>query len=166
MAEDGSTSPSRPLPRGRSQTNTSTEESSGTSCRSPRVGGDSQSTCRFSHDLDLESLRQILCRISRAMLSESEVREPCRRLELEPRRCRFRSREARRRICLSTPTSSSSTLCWMPDEVSMYLQSREAASALPSATQEGHSDLTNHDLDSEIERYGNQFDAILSTDSI
>lgn len=37
------------------------------------------------------------------------------------------------RTCFSTPTSSSSTLCWMPLEVSMNLQSRDAANCLPSA---------------------------------
>lgn len=88
-------------------------------------------TCRFSQLLDLPSVRHILCSISRAMLSESEVLEPCSRLT--PRRARFLSRVSRSRICFSTPTSSSSTLCWIPLDVSMNLQSLEAARALPSA---------------------------------
>ena len=37
------------------------------------------------------------------------------------------------RICVRTPTRSSSTLWLMPTEVSMYLQSNEVAMSLPSA---------------------------------
>lgn len=88
-------------------------------------------TWRFSQLLDLPSVRHILCRISRAMLSESEVLEPCNRLT--PRRALFLSRVSRSRICFKTPTSSSSTLCWIPLDVSMNLQSLDAANALPSA---------------------------------
>ena len=35
-------------------------------------------------------------------------------------------------ICLRTPTNNSSTLCWMPAEVSMNLASHDLASFLPS----------------------------------
>lgn len=87
-------------------------------------------TWRFSQDLDFPSVRHILCRISRAMLSESDVLEPWSRFT--PLRARFLSRVSRSRICFNTPTNSSSTLCCMPLEVSMNLQSRDAARAFPS----------------------------------
>ena len=37
------------------------------------------------------------------------------------------------RICLRTPTSSSSTLCWRPTDVSMNLASQLLANSLPSS---------------------------------
>ena len=40
------------------------------------------------------------------------------------------------RICLTIPTKSSSTLCWIPAEVSMNLASHEAAIRFPSVLQE------------------------------
>lgn len=45
----------------------------------------------------------------------------------------FLSRDSRKRICFKMPTRSSSTLCWMPLDVSMNLQSLATARALPSA---------------------------------
>jgi len=96
-------------------------------------------TWRFSHDLDLLSFIHILFKISRAMFKDKDVLEPWSRKLFEflppllPRRnCRFLSRLSRSRICFSIPTSSSSTLCWIPLDVSMNLQSRDAARAFPS----------------------------------
>lgn len=39
-----------------------------------------------------------------------------------------------RRICFSVPTRSSSTLCWIPDDVSMNFVSWEVARFFPSIT--------------------------------
>lgn len=67
-----------------------------------------------------------------------EVLEPCRRPPLPcpyllPRLLSFLSRDSFSRLCFRMPTRSSSTLCWIPDEVSMNFESRDAASDLPSA---------------------------------
>ena len=43
---------------------------------------------------------------------------------------------SRSRICFSVPTKSSSTLCWIPDEVSMNFVSWEVARFLPSVNKE------------------------------
>lgn len=93
-------------------------------------------TWRFSQLLLLLSFKHILLSISRArlrliavLLSLSFETTP---FPLVVWRRNLRSRDSRSLICLSTPTSSSSTLCWIPLEVSMNLHSREVANCLPS----------------------------------
>lgn len=70
------------------------------------------------------------------MLRLSEVLEPWRRPPfcpyLLPLRFCFFSRVSLRRLCFSMPTRSSSTLCWIPEEVSMNFESRDAANDFPS----------------------------------
>lgn len=85
-----------------------------------------QRTCRFSQDLDLLSDKHILCRSSFAMFSERLV------LEEWSLRLFFFSRVSLNLICFRIPTSNSSTLCCIPLEVSMYLQSLLAANDFPS----------------------------------
>lgn len=92
-------------------------------------------TWRFSQLLLLLSFRHILLRISRARFRLSAVLLLCnleRILDLLPCLLIFLSRDSRSRICFSTPTSNSSTLCWIPLEVSMNLQPREVANCFPS----------------------------------
>lgn len=76
------------------------------------------------------SLRQIFCNKSLAMCSEMCVRELFILLALLA--AAFLSRVSFNRTCFSTPTSSSSTLCWIPLDVSMNFTSRDWAKALPS----------------------------------
>lgn len=76
------------------------------------------------------SLRQIFCRISLAKCREMCVLELRIFVELL---AAFLSRVSFSRTCFSTPTSSSSTLCWMPLDVSMNFTSLDWARALPSA---------------------------------
>uniref|UniRef100_A0A2H1W8E0 SFRICE_006108 n=1 Tax=Spodoptera frugiperda TaxID=7108 RepID=A0A2H1W8E0_SPOFR len=99
-------------------------------------------TCKFSQDFDLEmSFMQIFCSSSLAMLSDINFilitfeygSIFCEYITCFPvfLAC-FLSLLSFSRICLRMPTSSSSTLCWIPDDVSMNLQSLDVASALPS----------------------------------
>ena len=60
------------------------------------------------------------------------------------------------RICLRMPTSSSSTLCWMPLDVSMNLQSNDTASDLPSDCIEQWTPLS-----SNSKRQMRQFSALI-----
>ena len=95
----------------------------------------SYSTCRFSQLLLLLSFKHILFNISLARFRLSAVLLPCsldRIFLLLLWRFSFLSRLSRSRICLSTPTRSSSTLCWIPLDVSMNLHSLDVASCLPS----------------------------------
>ena len=110
------------------------------------------STCRFSQLLDLLSraqtlprrfrtLRLALVRLPRyffgELFSEQEPRGERLRLRRERRLKRSRLRSgfsSFRRIWVSRPTRSSSTLWFMPTDVSMNLQSYDIAIILPSAT--------------------------------
>lgn len=95
------------------------------------------STCRFSQLLLLLSFKHILLRISLAIFKLRTVLLLCNfdiNLLLLPCRRSFFSRLSLRRICFSTPTRSSSTLCLSPLDVSMNLHSRDVASCFPSLT--------------------------------
>lgn len=88
---------------------------------------------KFSHDLDLlMSFIQIFWRISRAMFRLRLVMEPCSLLIPFFAPDFFFARDSLNRICFTIPTKSSSTLCWIPLEASMNLQSRASARAFPS----------------------------------
>lgn len=100
----------------------------------------SYKTCRFSQDLDLlMSFIHIFCKISLAILRLKLVFDPCNLLFSFFKFDFFLSRDSLNRICLRMPTRSSSTLCCIPLEVSMNLQSLATARALPS---EGNKELS------------------------
>lgn len=89
-------------------------------------------TCKFSQLFDLlMSFRHIFCRISLAKCSLKLVFDPF-ILLFSFVIDFFFSNVSRSRICFRMPTSSSSTLCWIPLEVSINLQSLETAKAFPS----------------------------------
>lgn len=95
-------------------------------------------TCKFSQDFDLLiSFIQIFCRISLAIFRLKLVLDPCNfwvSFFAVDFCCCLRSLDSRNRICFKIPTRSSSTLCWMPLDVSMNLQSRDTARAFPSVS--------------------------------
>lgn len=78
------------------------------------------------------SFKQIFWRISFAKCRDMCVREFRILVALM---AAFLSRVSFNRTCFSTPTSSSSTLCWIPLDVSMNLASLDCANAFPSANE-------------------------------
>lgn len=100
---------------------------------------DDYKTWRFPQLFDFESFKHIFCNISLAMFKLSDVFEPWSLFpfwpHLLPLLFCFFSRVSFNLLCFSMPTSNSSTLCCIPDDVSINFESLDAANDFPSGKQ-------------------------------